>query len=108
MGKVVKLKGVDLYSLRRRKRRHRMIKIARAVMIIAIVIVIIAGLIAPFSLKEKNGTYIRYAFLWCNRFRWTYIIKLHYKKAKKREINKNFTNRKNSWWSICKVKKQGE
>ncbi|MGF2618585.1 hypothetical protein [Bacillus cereus] len=30
-----------------------MIKIARAVMIIAIVIVIIAGLIAPFSLKEK-------------------------------------------------------
>ncbi|HDR7621738.1 hypothetical protein AT269_01250 [Bacillus cereus] len=30
-----------------------MIKIARIVMIIAIVIVIIAGLIAPFSLKEK-------------------------------------------------------
>ncbi|PEC19600.1 hypothetical protein [Bacillus cereus] len=30
-----------------------MIKIARTVMIIAILIVIIAGLIAPFSLKEK-------------------------------------------------------
>ncbi|MGF9767633.1 hypothetical protein [Bacillus albus] len=30
-----------------------MIKIARVVMIIGIVIVIIAGLIAPFSLKEK-------------------------------------------------------
>ncbi|MES9666802.1 hypothetical protein COK06_12550 [Bacillus cereus] len=30
-----------------------MIKIARIVMMIAIVIVIIAGLIAPFSLKEK-------------------------------------------------------
>ncbi|KZD43392.1 hypothetical protein B4083_0792 [Bacillus cereus] len=30
-----------------------MMKIARIVMIIAIVIVIIAGLIAPFSLKEK-------------------------------------------------------
>ena len=72
-------------------------------MIIAIVIVIIAGLIAPFSLKEK--WYIHsVCFLWCNRFRWTYIIKLHYKEAKEKEINKNFTNRKNSWWSICKVK----
>ncbi|MGR5987852.1 hypothetical protein ACT7CT_16080 [Bacillus sanguinis] len=85
-----------------------MIKIARAVMIIAIVIVIIAGLIAPFSLKEKMVHTFGMLFLWCNRFRWTYIIKLHYKKAKKREINKNFTNRKSSWWSICKVKKQGE
>lgn len=54
MGEVVKLKGVDSYSLRRRERRHRMIKIARVVMIIAILIVIIAGLITPFSLKEKG------------------------------------------------------
>ncbi|MGR9634191.1 hypothetical protein ACU82A_16890 [Bacillus cereus] len=85
-----------------------MIKIARVVMIIAILIVIIAGLITPFSLKEKGvhtlGMVVYGAIGLGGLTLLDYIIK----KAKKREINKNFTNRKSSWWSICKVKKQGE